>query len=192
MTHGGHHPVDNFDYSSLVSGALAGAGPTGDPKNNRFQAEAVTTKVEHEDPSGVTHSVVSESITAASVLKKDSYEVSEKVRVFTKETERKKSGYDNRGLETSNGSSPPPYGAGAGAGAGGEGEGGDSKALSPVNGDDNRLAGTATAAEGEIVSSQTITSRSRTVETTTYSLEKDGGDTETRVEQKVGHCAMCI
>ena len=38
--------------------------------------------------------------------------------------------------------------------------------------------------EGEIVSSQTITSRSRTVETTTYSLEKDG-DTETRVEQKV-------
>ena len=38
--------------------------------------------------------------------------------------------------------------------------------------------------EGEVVSSQTITSRSRTVETTTYSLEKDG-DTETRVEQKV-------
>ncbi len=48
-------------------------------------------------------------------------------------------------------------------------------------GDDNRLA----AAEGEIVSSQTITSRSRTVETTTYSLEREGGDTETRVEQKV-------
>ncbi len=38
--------------------------------------------------------------------------------------------------------------------------------------------------EEEIVSSQTITSHSRTVETTTYSLEKDG-DTETRVEQKV-------
>lgn len=38
--------------------------------------------------------------------------------------------------------------------------------------------------QGEVVSSQTITSRSRTVETTTYSLERDG-DTETRVEQKV-------
>ncbi|XP_071750251.1 uncharacterized protein [Lepeophtheirus salmonis] len=37
---------------------------------------------------------------------------------------------------------------------------------------------------GEVVSSQTITSKSRTVETTTYSLEKDG-DLETRVEQKV-------
>lgn len=38
--------------------------------------------------------------------------------------------------------------------------------------------------EGEVVSSQTITSRSRTVETTTYSMERDG-DVETRVEQKV-------
>merc|ERR1719188_1843098 len=37
---------------------------------------------------------------------------------------------------------------------------------------------------GEVVSSQTITSRSRTVETTTYSLENEG-NTETRVEQKV-------
>ena len=35
-----------------------------------------------------------------------------------------------------------------------------------------------------MVSSQTITSRSRTVETTTYSLENEG-NTETRVEQKV-------
>ena len=37
---------------------------------------------------------------------------------------------------------------------------------------------------GEVVSSQTIPSRSRTVETTTYSLENEG-NTETRVEQKV-------
>jgi len=36
-------------------------------------------------------------------------------------------------------------------------------------------------AAGEIVSSQTITSRSRTVETTTYSLEKEDGDKETRL-----------
>ena len=39
--------------------------------------------------------------------------------------------------------------------------------------------------QGEIVSSQTITSRSRTVETTTYSLQRDNGDAETHVEQKV-------
>jgi len=38
--------------------------------------------------------------------------------------------------------------------------------------------------QGEVVSSQIITSRSRTVETTTYSCENNG-DTETRVEQKV-------
>ena len=38
--------------------------------------------------------------------------------------------------------------------------------------------------EGEVVSSQTITSRSRTVETTTYSCERNG-ELETRVEQKV-------
>ena len=39
--------------------------------------------------------------------------------------------------------------------------------------------------EGEVVSSSTITSRSRTVETTTYSLEREGGDAEQHVEQKV-------
>lgn len=37
---------------------------------------------------------------------------------------------------------------------------------------------------GEVISSQTITSKTRTVETTTYACEKDG-DRETRVEQKV-------
>jgi hypothetical protein len=39
-------------------------------------------------------------------------------------------------------------------------------------------------AEGQIVSSQTITSKSRTVETTTYAIEQGGG-TETHIEQKV-------
>jgi len=40
--------------------------------------------------------------------------------------------------------------------------------------------------EGEVVSSSTITSRSRTVETTTYSLEREGeGEAECHVEQKV-------
>merc|ERR1712051_1066439 len=38
--------------------------------------------------------------------------------------------------------------------------------------------------QGEVVSSQIITSRSRTVETTTYACENNG-ETETRVEQKV-------
>jgi erythrocyte membrane protein band 4.1 len=36
--------------------------------------------------------------------------------------------------------------------------------------------------EGEVVSSQTITSQSRTVETTTYTAERNG-ECETRVEQ---------
>ena len=38
--------------------------------------------------------------------------------------------------------------------------------------------------EGEIVSSQTVTSKSRTVETTTYAIEQEG-KTETHIEQKV-------
>ena len=38
--------------------------------------------------------------------------------------------------------------------------------------------------EGTIVSSQTITSKTRTVETTTYSVEQEGA-TETHIEQKV-------
>jgi 4.1 protein C-terminal domain (CTD) len=43
--------------------------------------------------------------------------------------------------------------------------------------------------EGQIVSSQTITSKSRTVETTTYAIEQEGG-TETHIEQKVSHSAL--
>jgi len=39
-------------------------------------------------------------------------------------------------------------------------------------------------AEGQIVSSQTITSKTRTVETTTYAVEHEG-NTETHIEQKV-------
>lgn len=38
--------------------------------------------------------------------------------------------------------------------------------------------------EGEVVSSQTITSQSRTIETTTYTAERNG-ECETRIEQKV-------
>ena len=39
-------------------------------------------------------------------------------------------------------------------------------------------------AEGQVVLSQTITSKSRTVETTIYTIELEGG-TETRLDQKV-------
>ena len=38
--------------------------------------------------------------------------------------------------------------------------------------------------QGQIVSSQTITSKTRTVETTTYAVEQEG-NTETHIEQKV-------
>ena len=40
------------------------------------------------------------------------------------------------------------------------------------------------SAEGMIVSSQTVTTKSRTVETTTYAIEQEG-KTETHIEQKV-------
>ena len=43
---------------------------------------------------------------------------------------------------------------------------------------------TSMEAEGQIVSSQTITSKTRTVETTTYAVEQKG-NTETHIEQKV-------
>ncbi len=80
MSQASPHPVDSFDYSSLVSNALGGGDPQSNGGNNRFQAEAVTTKMEREDPSGVTHSVVSESVMASSVHVKDTYEV---IRLWT-------------------------------------------------------------------------------------------------------------
>jgi len=50
---------------------------------------------------------------------------------------------------------------------------------------DEFISGHKIELSGEVISSQTITSRSRTVETTTYSCEKTSGDTETLIEQKV-------
>ncbi len=55
-------------------------------QNQHYRAEAVSTKTQKEDSGrGVT---TIESITASSVLTRDSYEVSERTRIFAKESEK--------------------------------------------------------------------------------------------------------
>ena len=131
--------------------------------NHQFRAEAVTRKASKHDPDTgeVMHTLIQESVMASSI-RETSTDVSERVRMFAQETERKAS------KAASPPPVPPPF----------EPEEPDSASGALVATDPAALM------EGEIVSSQTITSKSRTVETTTYSVEKDG-DKETRVEQKV-------
>ena len=139
--------------------------------NHKFHAETVTTTgTKHDDQGGVTHSIMQESRMASTVTKKSSTaEITEQMRVLSTET------------TTSS--------AAGNAGGGSEaldspGAGTDTDGTGPALLKDSSPSRDLDLLAGEVVSSQTITSRSRTVETTTYSLENEG-NTETRVEQKV-------
>lgn len=159
------NPSDQLNNSSFngnttdpLSGMVASTNyhvVSTEAPNHKFRAESITTKASKHDPdTGAVTHSVITESVMASSIKQTSTDVSESVRMYAQETEMNKKSLVK---EASPPPVPPPYEE-------------DSNALDLL--------------EGEIVSSQTITSRSRTVETTTYSLEKDG-DTETRVEQKV-------
>ena len=145
---------------------------TANHPNHKFHAETVTTTgTKHDDQGGVTHSVMQESRMASTVTKKSTTaEITEQMRVMSTETTTSSGGGKMSGA-TAALDSP-----GTGTDTDGTGTGPALKDSSPSR-DLDILA-------GEVVSSQTITSRSRTVETTTYSLENEG-NTETTVEQKV-------
>jgi len=128
-----------------------------------YKLESVSKKTsKSNDAKGTMYALLSETTMAS---KKTSY--SEKVAVITKESTFANDGFGNENEEKS--------------GAVVEKEPLElptSTGIVSVDEDDDDIV------QGEVVSSQIITSRSRTVETTTYSHENNG-ETETRVEQKV-------
>ena len=156
-----HSPAGD-DKQPLLGGGPSPGGQGDDPASTSYRVQSVSKKTSRSnDTKGTIHALLSETTVAS---KKTSY--SEKVAVITKEAEYTNEGHDadeSKDKPALPSTSPPPPAADS------------STALATTNPDD---------VEGEVVSSQIITSRSRTVETTTYSCEKDG-DTETRVEQKV-------
>merc|ERR1712223_176367 len=129
-----------------------------------YKLESVSKKSSRSNEAkGTMYALLSETTMAS---KKTSY--SEKVAVITKESTFAKDGeedhedYEKRNaIKTDVEPMPEPSSTG----------------IVSVDEEDDLV-------QGEVVSSQIITSRSRTVETTTYSCENNG-DTETRVEQKV-------
>jgi len=165
----GSQPVSQL-VASMVKSSI---GDNEDPSNTKFKVQTTTTRFDKTDE-GTGRSTVSETTLAtASVTKKvSSHSYSEKVAVMAKESEYT-TGKPDTGADHSDD----------------DDDEGESKVLA-----DSSIAPDASKAlmtvpdpisEAEVVSSQTITSRSRTVETTTYSLQRDNGDAETHVEQKV-------
>ena len=144
--------------------------------NHKFHAETVTTTgTKHDDQGGVTHSVMQESRMASTVTQKSTTaEITEQMRVMSTETTTSSDGGAGGGKMSATAADTALDSPGTDTD--GTGTGAALKDSSPSRDLD--------LLEGEVVSSQTITSRSRTVETTTYSLENEG-NTETRVEQKV-------
>jgi len=109
---------------------------------------------------GTMYALLSETTLAS---KKTSY--SEKVAVITKESTFAKDGNEEENNDESPNVEKEPFEP-------------SSTGIVSVDEDQDDIV------QGEVVSSQIITSRSRTVETTTYACENNG-ETETRVEQKV-------
>ena len=166
---GGHGGGSDLNPETTVNKFMASANHP----NHKFHAETVTTTgTKHDDQGGVTHSIMQESRMASTVTQKSTTaEITEQMRVMSTETTTSSGGAGGRLSAASPAALDSP-----GTDTDGTGTGPALKDSSPSR-DLDLLA-------GEVVSSQTITSRSRTVETTTYSLENEG-NTETRVEQKV-------
>jgi len=126
------------------------------PEPESYQVQQVTKKTsKSNEAKGTMYALLSETTLAS---KKNSY--SEKVALFTKEATFSQPGNEDN-IDDKTPVEPTSTAM---------------VSVDDTNEDD--------LVHGEVVSSQIITSRSRTVETTTYSCEQDG-ETETRVEQKV-------
>jgi len=138
---------------------------TGNPSDH-VKAKSITTRsgTYHEDKeTGASHSLLESKTTAASsTTTKDGIQTDQYASVMQKKTSRKEST-----TSSFNSSS-----AVTNIDAIGENMKGGNDVIDEHN------------AEGTIVSSQTITSKTRTVETTTYAIEQEGA-TETHIEQKV-------
>lgn len=165
-------------YNTPPQLAVVTAPPSKDPPSNRpapprepepeneepeeasYKLESVSKKTSRSNEAkGTMYALLSETTMAS---KKTSY--SEKVAVVSKEATFTRNGHDD---DEQNQEQDQELQA--------------TTAMVSVDDDDDDVDD---VVQGEVVSSQIITSRSRTVETTTYSCENNG-ETETRVEQKV-------
>jgi len=127
-----------------------------------YKVQSVTKKTsKSNEAKGTMYALLSETTLAS---KKNSY--SEKVALFTKEATFSQPGEQSQEEQPIEDKTPVEP---------------TSSTTAMISVDDNTDED---LVQGEVVSSQIITSRSRTVETTTYSCEQDG-ETETKVEQKV-------
>ena len=174
MDDGSNQPPANF--GALVSSMIR---PSSDDKGTtslRMQSHRTShTKSDNKRGISTTQETTLASASISKNVSPSSYseEISKKVSVVQKHSSKDKSSDDDNGNDDqdddtkgdikilADSSIPPPT------------------TTSVVASDKDPIT------EGEIVSSQTITSRSRTVETTTYALEREGGEAECHVEQKV-------
>jgi len=144
----------------------------GNPSDH-VKAKSVTTRsgTYHEDKeTGASHSQMETKTTAASSMTtKDGTQTDQYASVMQKKTSRKES--TTSSFNTSSSSSAAVTNI-------------DAIPETMKNGKDVKDVIEEHNAEGTIVSSQTITSKTRTVETTTYAIEQEGA-TETHIEQKV-------
>lgn len=145
----------------------------GNPSDH-VKAKSVTTRsgTYHEDKeTGASHSLMESQTTAAtSMTTKDGTQTDQYASVMQKKTSRKES-TTNSSFNSSSSSSAAVTNM-------------DAISENMRNGKDVKDVIEEHNAEGTIVSSQTITSKTRTVETTTYAIEQEGA-TETHIEQKV-------
>jgi len=156
----------NLNEMTSVRSAL------GNPSDH-VQAKSVTTRsgTYHEDKeTGASHSMMETKTTAASSMTtKDGVQTDQYASVMQKKTSRKESSSSSFNMSSSSSAAVTNI---------------DAIAESMKNGKDVKDVIEEHNAEGTIVSSQTITSKTRTVETTTYAIEQEGA-TETHIEQKV-------
>ena len=179
MDDGSERPPENFGalVSSMIRSSSKDKDDTNDPGTTSLRMQTHTTSHTKHDNDRGTSTTQETTLASASISKKvlsTSYseEYSRRVSSVSKKSSSKdtNSDDDNENEE--------------------EDDKGDIKILADSSIPPPTTKSIATAekdpiTEGEVVSSSTITSRSRTVETTTYSLERDEGEAECHVEQKV-------
>lgn len=156
-------------------GRVAPGQPT-----DHVQAQSVTTRsgtYKQDRETGASQAVL-ESRTLASRLITNMDKNSEGYLQASMTTSRKESSMTVRKESVINSAATTTAGGGAGA------VGAQAALMAPSDLQDDKKSGGGGLVEGQIVSSQTITSKSRTVETTTYAIEQEGG-TETHIEQKI-------
>jgi len=162
---------------------LSGPAAAGDPRD-RVQAETVTTRTGsfHQDKTTGQSSATMESRTLATSSKQTTELGAEGHLSASVITSRKESSMSVRKESVVQSSSSQHQSLTSGTQIYGETDLDKVASTNLIN--EDIMKEDTTSSEGIIVSSQTISSKSRTVETTTYAVEQEG-NTETHIEQKV-------